>query len=68
MNRNRLTVTNTTDILVREDGVLVVVSKTTSLLDQGRGKAVSVSLVVGELSRNVVKDLDEAQPSISDLS
>jgi len=68
VNRNRLTVTNTTDILVREDGVLVVVSKTTSLLDQGRGKAVSVSLVVGELSRNVVKDLDEAQPSISDLS
>jgi hypothetical protein len=50
VNRNQLTVTNTTNILIREDGVLVEVSKTTSLLNQGGGKAVSIGLVVRELS------------------
>lgn len=68
MNRNRLTVTNTTDILVREDGVLVVVSKTASLLNQGGGKAVSICFVVGELSRDVVVNLEEVQSNINNLS
>jgi hypothetical protein len=68
VNRNRLTVTNTTNILVRENGILVEVSKTTSLLNQGGGKAVSVRLVVGELGRDVVVDLEEVQSDISNLS
>lgn len=63
MNQNSLTVTNTTDILVREDGILVVVGKTTSLLNQGRRKTVSVGLVVGELSRDVIVELDEVSPT-----
>ena len=37
----------------------MVICETTSLLDQGGGKAVSVGLVVGELSIHVVKDLNE---------
>lgn len=63
-DRTASQVTNTTDILVREDGVLVVVSETTSLLNQGGGKAVSVGLVVRELSRDVVVNI----PSILESS
>lgn len=52
-----LTVCNATDILVTEDSILVEVSKTTSLFNQGRGKTVCVSLVVDELRVDIVVDL-----------
>ena len=52
-----LTVTNTADFLAAEDSILVEVSKATSLLNQGGGKAVRVGLVVNELSVHIVIDL-----------
>lgn len=54
---SRLTVTNTVDVGVREDTLLMVVSPAASLLDESGGKTVSKGLVVGELRVDVVIDL-----------
>lgn len=52
-------VADAVDALVTEDGVLTEVSKSTGLLEEGRGKTVSVSLVVDELRGNVVVDIED---------
>jgi hypothetical protein len=44
-------------LLIREDTILVEVSKTAGLFDESRGKTVSVGLVVGELSVDEIVDL-----------
>ena len=60
------TVADAVDALVTEDGVLTEVSKSTGLLEEGRGKTVSVSLVVDELRAHVVPQLyDRQQASTS---
>lgn len=53
----RLTVTNSTNILVAEDTVFMEVSKAAGLFVEGGGKAVCVGLVVGQLRVNEVVNL-----------
>ena len=51
------TVTNTARLSRGKDGILMVVSKTVSLIDETGGKTVRVGLVVDQLSVNVVVDV-----------
>jgi hypothetical protein len=53
------TVSDSTDFLVREERILVVVSISTGLLDESGREAVCVSLVVKQLRVHVVIDLHE---------
>lgn len=50
-------VTNTSNVLVGEDAVLVVVSERAGLLVEGGGEAVGVGLVVGQLGVDEVVDV-----------
>jgi hypothetical protein len=50
-------VADAVDSLVREDTILVEVSKATSLVDEGRRETVSVGLVVDELSVDEIVDI-----------
>ena len=54
---DRRTVTNTARFFRTKDGILVVVSKATSLFDESGRKTVRVGLVVDQLSVDVVEDV-----------
>ncbi len=61
---SRLTVTNTSDILITENTIFVEVRKATSLFNKSRWETVGVGLVVGELRINEVVNLSKRYFSV----
>jgi len=56
-------VTDTADIIIRENSILVEVGETASLLMETGGKAMRVGLVVGELGLNEIVDIPDVLES-----